>query len=79
MPRIPLVVLTLLAFLSLSLLKISNPRTSEEVRKAGAGIKKAFRKILTYAVPHPGNKVVRADESDYKDNVSQASLHVSGG
>ena len=49
------------------------------MRKAGAGIKKAFRKILTYAVPHPGNKVVKADESDYKDDVSQASLHVSGG
>ena len=49
------------------------------MRKAGAGIKKAFRKILTYAVPHPGNKVVKADESDYKADVAQPILHVSGG
>ena len=39
---------------------------------------RAFRKVSTYAMPHPGREVTRADEADYKAEKRQAPLHVSG-
>ena len=46
--------------------KVDDPGIAEDVRKAGDGIRKAFRKVSLVAMPGPGSRVLGGAETDAK-------------
>ena len=60
-------------------LKVDDSETSAEVRKAGRGIMKAFKKVSNVAMPEPVQKVTRASEENSTTKSTKVSnLCVSG-
>lgn len=59
--------------------KADDPGIAEDVRKAGNGIKKAFRKVSLVAMPGPGSRVLGGAETDAKKpDAKFKNLCVSG-
>ena len=47
----------------LQLAEIENPM----LQSVGFGIKRAFRNMTSYKMPHPGNRIASASSIDYED------------